>query len=204
MPRLTSLQSTTYAHVVNRLAANVVCGYWFTRFSSLPFLSNWRSVQSPEKEVRRLPSAAAVFDILDQRSSGAAAKALPHAVQVADRWHLMENASRAAVRKSMRSDHRAFGDNNGFVQGSVMQLSKPAVSEAAFVRCLPGRRMLSAPSLPVVTDEFTYRSADRENIFLRPAIDQYLCCVWKVQPQAADDRPFLTRSALPLDLLPGR
>lgn len=35
----------------------------------------------------------------------ATAKALPHAVQVADRWHLMENASRAfldAVRKSMR------------------------------------------------------------------------------------------------------
>jgi len=35
----------------------------------------------------------------------AAAKALPDAVQVADRWHLMENASRAfldAVRKSMR------------------------------------------------------------------------------------------------------
>ena len=35
----------------------------------------------------------------------AAAKALPHAVQVADRWHLMENASHAfleAVRKSMR------------------------------------------------------------------------------------------------------
>ena len=35
----------------------------------------------------------------------AAAKALPLAVQVADRWHLMENASRAfldAVRKSMR------------------------------------------------------------------------------------------------------
>ena len=35
----------------------------------------------------------------------AAAKALPKASQVADRWHLMENASRAfldAVRKSMR------------------------------------------------------------------------------------------------------
>src|SRR5680860_1077950 len=42
----------------------------------------------------------------------AAAKALPHAVQVADRWHLMENASSAfldAVRKSMRSIRAAIG-----------------------------------------------------------------------------------------------
>jgi transposase len=42
----------------------------------------------------------------------AAARALPHAVQVADRWHLMENASRAfldAVRKSMRQIRRAIG-----------------------------------------------------------------------------------------------
>ncbi len=42
----------------------------------------------------------------------AAAKALPHAVQVADRWHLMENASRAfldAVRKSMRQIHTVIG-----------------------------------------------------------------------------------------------
>jgi transposase len=43
---------------------------------------------------------------------GAAAKALPHAVQVADRWHLMENASRAfldAVRKSMRQVRTVIG-----------------------------------------------------------------------------------------------
>jgi transposase len=42
----------------------------------------------------------------------AAAKALPHAVQVADRWHLMENASAAfldAVRKSMRPIRAAIG-----------------------------------------------------------------------------------------------
>ena len=42
----------------------------------------------------------------------AAAKALPEAVQVADRWHLMENASAAflsAVRKSMRSIRAAIG-----------------------------------------------------------------------------------------------
>src|SRR3984885_10168199 len=42
----------------------------------------------------------------------AAAKALPHAMQVADRWHLMENASRAfldAVRKSMRQIRTVIG-----------------------------------------------------------------------------------------------
>jgi transposase len=42
----------------------------------------------------------------------AAAKALPLATQVADRWHLMENASRAfldAVRKSMRQIRAAIG-----------------------------------------------------------------------------------------------
>jgi transposase len=42
----------------------------------------------------------------------AASKALPHAVQVADRWHLMENASAAfldAVRKSMASIRSAIG-----------------------------------------------------------------------------------------------
>ena len=42
----------------------------------------------------------------------AAAKALPHATQVADRWHLMENASRAfldAVRTSMRQIRGVLG-----------------------------------------------------------------------------------------------
>ena len=42
----------------------------------------------------------------------AAAKALPDAIQVADRWHLMENASAAfldAVRKSMRAIRTAIG-----------------------------------------------------------------------------------------------
>ena len=42
----------------------------------------------------------------------AAAKALPQALQVADRWHLMENASHAflnAVRKSMRQIRTVIG-----------------------------------------------------------------------------------------------
>lgn len=42
----------------------------------------------------------------------AASRALPRAMQVADRWHLMENASRAfldAVRRSMRQIRRSVG-----------------------------------------------------------------------------------------------
>ena len=71
-----------------------------------------------------------------------------------------------------------FGDNNDFVQGSVMQLSKPAVSEVAFVRRLPGRRMLSALSLPVVTDEFTtVRRTVRTSFFARPSIKRSLLCL---------------------------
>jgi transposase len=56
------------------------------------------------------------IDIVSRDRGGgygeAAAKALPHAVQVADRWHLMENASTAfldAVRKSMRAIRTAIG-----------------------------------------------------------------------------------------------
>src|SRR5215204_2459277 len=42
----------------------------------------------------------------------ATARALPHAIQVADRWHLMENASSAfldVVRKSMRQIRTVIG-----------------------------------------------------------------------------------------------
>jgi hypothetical protein len=39
--------------------------------------------------------------------------------------------------------------------------------------------MPSALSLSVVTDGFTYRSADRQNIFLRIAIDQEISAVFE-------------------------
>jgi transposase len=48
----------------------------------------------------------------DRGYGEAASKALPHAVQVADRWHLMENASAAfldAVRKSITAIRSAIG-----------------------------------------------------------------------------------------------
>jgi len=70
----------------------------------------------------REPSAAKAclveqpqIEIVARDRSGytqAAAQALPHAEQVADRWHLMENASHAfldAVRKSMRQARVAIG-----------------------------------------------------------------------------------------------
>ena len=62
-----------------------------------------------------LPGQPQIAVVARDRGGGyalAVAKALPHATQVADRWHLMENASHAfldAVRKSMRQVRVAVG-----------------------------------------------------------------------------------------------
>lgn len=59
-----------------------------------------------------------------------------------------------------------------------MQPSKQAVGEAAFVQRLSGRPTAFAPSLPRATDEFIYRSADRQDIFLRTTIDDEISAVF--------------------------
>ena len=73
----------------------------------------------PDREVatveRWLAAHPTITVVSRDRGGGygeAAARALPDAVQVADRWHLMENASSAfleAVRKSMRAIRTALG-----------------------------------------------------------------------------------------------
>jgi transposase len=73
----------------------------------------------PDREIATVASFLAghrTIEVLSRDRGGgyreAGAKALPSAVQVADRWHLMENASAAfldAVRKSMRSIRAAIG-----------------------------------------------------------------------------------------------
>lgn len=85
----------------------------------------------------------------------AAAKALPCAVQVADRWHLMENANRAfldAVRKSMRQIRCAIGGNHqsqATHRGRAAAVYQPWSRHA---RSLPNsmmiRRSASAELLP--------------------------------------------------------
>lgn len=70
-----------------------------------------RSVSTVEAWLKKRPE---ITIIARDRGGGyrhAAARALPHARQVADRWHLMENASQAfldAVRKSMRAIRHAL------------------------------------------------------------------------------------------------
>jgi transposase len=71
-----------------------------------------REVATVEAWLARHPE----IEILSRDRGGgygeAAARALPEAIQVADRWHLMENASAAfldAVRKSMRATRIALG-----------------------------------------------------------------------------------------------
>jgi transposase len=81
------------------------------------------STQSPLREVATVRAWLAdhpgIKIVSRDRGGGygeAVAKALPDAIQVADRWHLMENASAAfldAVRKSMRNPHRdRYADNH--------------------------------------------------------------------------------------------
>ena len=71
-----------------------------------------REPATAEAWLRRWPE---IRTIARDRGGGyavAAQKALPKAMQVADRWHLMENASQAflgAVRKSMREIRAAIG-----------------------------------------------------------------------------------------------
>ncbi len=78
----------------------------------------------------------------------AAAKALPRAVQVADRWHLMENASAAfldAVRKSMRPIRAAIGAT--VINPALRSARVWAAGSALFKR--PDREWaLIAPLLP--------------------------------------------------------
>lgn len=79
----------------------------------------WIVTLLPDREVATIEAWLAdhpEIRILSRDRGGgygeAAAKALPATVQVADRWHLMENASAAlldAVRKSMRSIRTAIG-----------------------------------------------------------------------------------------------
>lgn len=70
-----------------------------------------REPATPEAWLRHQPAVHTVAR--DRGGYGeAVARALPEATQVADRWHLMENASRAfldAVRKSMRQIRRTIG-----------------------------------------------------------------------------------------------
>ena len=74
------------------------------RYAPLAFKGLQRVAEHPQIEI-----------VARDRGGGyarAAARALPKALQVADRWHLMENASRAfldAVRRSMRQIRRSVG-----------------------------------------------------------------------------------------------
>jgi transposase len=71
-----------------------------------------REQVTAEAWLREQPSISIVARDRGGGYGEAVARALPHATQVADRWHLMENASRAfldAVRRSMRQVRSVIG-----------------------------------------------------------------------------------------------
>ena len=86
-----------------------------------------REPATPETWLSGQPQIAVVARDRGGGYALAAQKALPNAVQVADRWHLMENASHAfldAVRKSMRQIRSAIGAatiNPGLLTAAKLQ-----------------------------------------------------------------------------------
>jgi transposase len=71
-----------------------------------------REPSTAEAWLRQWPDIAVIARDRGGAYALAAQRALPNAVQVADRWHLMENASAAfldAVRKSLRPIRAAIG-----------------------------------------------------------------------------------------------
>lgn len=73
-----------------------------------------RALDTSRRWLAEHPSISIVARDQGLRYGEAIAKALPNAEQVADRWHLMENSSRAfldAVGKSMRQIRQAVGSN---------------------------------------------------------------------------------------------
>jgi len=116
----------------------------------------------------------------------AIAKALPHADQVADRWHLMENASRAsldAVCKSMRQIRRAVGSTiidpklltyaerlqyDGYLRrqetnGAILELSKQGLPIKQIVkRTGHSRKLVRSVLRGQRTDVFRVRQSSLE------------------------------------------
>lgn len=71
-----------------------------------------REIPTVEAWLRNHPTISVLSRDRGGGYGEAGARALPNAIQVADRWHLMENASAAfldAVRKSMRPIRSAIG-----------------------------------------------------------------------------------------------
>jgi transposase len=73
-----------------------------------------RALETSRAWLAKRPSIAIVARDRGGGYGEAIARGLPHTEQVADRWHLMENSSRAfldAVSKSMRQIRQAVGNN---------------------------------------------------------------------------------------------
>ena len=95
----------------------------------------------------------------------AVVKALPHAMQVADRWHLIENASRAfldAVRKSMRQIRSAIGATTIHsdlltcaerIHGALARVVMIAAKEPDTEDGTAGRRILARAKSNIGPDE---------------------------------------------------
>ncbi len=106
---LTVIGIDDWAHRRNHRYGTIVCDLQRRRVVAL--LPD-REQATAEAWLRQHPGISIVSRDRGGGYGEAVARALPDAIQVADRWHLMENASSAfrdAVRRSMRQIRRSVG-----------------------------------------------------------------------------------------------
>jgi transposase len=138
------------------------------RYGTIVYDLEWRRIVTllRDRDIATVEARLAdhpQIDIVSRDRGGgyreAAARALPHVIQVADRWHPMENASAAfldAVRKSMRSIRNAIGAPRSTSSCSpaprdcnmkdTCGVQKPTTHSSSLpARAFPSKRSCAAP-----------------------------------------------------------
>jgi transposase len=167
----------------NHRYASIVCN--LERRGVVTLLPN-REPATAQAWLAAHPTIAIVAHDRGGGYSEAAAKALPRAIQVADRWHRMENASRAfpdAVRKSMRQIRTVIGATT--IDPKLLTAAERLQYEGYLRREETSVAILALPKSGTPIKEIV-----RQTGYSRKLVRQAICCelhdVFRIRQSSLD------------------